>query len=757
MGEKKIHARLRRLIILFLIMCIAIYGVLRYISHEVGELYLTSIHDRLEEQAIQYENSFYFKLDADMLTLRAMAGMLQDHPEQDAQTLLMGLQEANNASQFVRLGYFQEDGSGFRISPEAEGVVSVSLPKLPQELQDVVALAWSGTSSYSQVFYDTHLRSKVLASATPVYADGEICGVLVSTVEGDVYAEVLSSIKAISPSGTAAIIYENGNVVASTRTYRTNGFYNLFDSPYITEDIKGQYEAALLGSNTSFFQFDYDGVEYYSCVLPMDTFPGASIVITDTDHGGSNSVSDIARLAYTVVFLFALVSVCFMLAALWLLQKYRSSLSNIAYHDRLTGAYNKNKFLQLLGEKLDQTEPCTVVAINIRKFKFRNELFGTSDSDVLLQHMCAILQGEIHDGEFLCRDTADRFLLCLQELEEKAVECRLQPLFARMSQMADTMHPNYPLYLYCGCASSEDCTGDDPQEELMSHVMMALAEAKQGQRTTISFYDAQLHKQEKLQTYIENHMEQALEDGAFKLFLQPKICLKDGTLGGAEALVRWITNGIQTFFPDQFIPLFEHNGFCIQLDYYMVEQACRQIRTWLDEGLPLVPISVNQTRLLFHQVGYPQRLREIAAKYEVSPSWITLEILEGLTLEDVELVKQSMAELHSYGFRISMDDFGTGYSSLNTLGSLHIDELKLDRSFMVQAKQNKEGNHRKILAAIITMSKNMDMDIVAEGVETADSEQMLKELSCDFGQGYYYSKPIPAAEFRQIYLSKQST
>lgn len=549
MGEKKIHARLRRLIIIFLVMCIAIFGVLRYISHEVGELYLTSIHDRLEEQAIQYENSFYFKLDADMLTLQAMAGMLKDHPEQDAQTLLMGLQEANNASQFVRLGYFEEDGSGFRISPETEGVVEVSLSKLPQELQDVVARAWSGTSAYSQAFYDTHLRSKVLASATPVYANGQICGVLVSTVDGDVYGEVLSSIKAVSSSGTAAIIYENGNVVASTRTYRTNGFYNLFDSPYINEDIKAQYNTALTSSNTSFFQFDYDGVEYYSCVLPMDALSGASIVITDTDHGISNSVSDIAGLAYMVVILFAIVSVCFMLVALWLLQRYRSSLSYIAYHDKLTGAYNKNKFLQLLGERLEQEEPCTVVAINIRKFKFRNELFGTSDSDVLLQHMCAILQGEIRDGEFLCRDTADRFLLCLHESEEEAVERRLKPLFARMSQMADTMHPNHPLYLYCGCASSEACTGEDPQEELMSHVMMALAEAKQGQRTTISFYDAQLHKQEKLQNYIENHMEKALEDGAFKLFLQPKICLKDGTLGGAEALVRWITNGIQTFSP----------------------------------------------------------------------------------------------------------------------------------------------------------------------------------------------------------------
>lgn len=750
MGEKKIRARLRRLIVIFLAMCVAIFLVLRYVSQSVSNLYLTSIHDRLEEQAIQYENSFHFKLDADLLTLRAMAGMLQDHPDQDAKTMLLGLQEANNASQFVRLAYFEEDGCGFRLSSKEEGVVPVSLDQLPTALQDVVALAWSGTSSFSQAFYDPHVGSKVLASATPVYTDGQICGVLVSAVESDVYAEIFSSLN----SGTAAIICHNGNVVASTRTHTPDGFYNLFSSPYLSDDIKEQYRAAFEDPKVSFFEFTYQGTDYYNCVLPMEVFPGSSMVITDTDHGISTSVSEIVRLAYLAVGLFSLTSVCFMLIALWLLRRYRISLSSIAYYDSLTGAYNKAKFLQLLEERLKQASPCTVVAVNIRKFKFRNELFGTPDSDVLLRHMCTILYQHLQEGEFFCRDSADRFLICLEASEEETTEYRLQTMFDQISQVADSMHPNYPLYFYCGCASSVSYASDDPLEELMGHVMMAVDVAKQGQRTTISFYNAQLHEQEKLQNYIENHMEQALTAGAFKLFLQPKIRLQDGTLGGAEALVRWINNGTQAFFPDQFIPLFEHNGFCVQLDYYMVEQACRQIRAWLDEGLPLVPISVNQTRLLFHQTGYPQRLREIAAKYQISPSWITLEILEGLAMEDVELVKQCLDELHSYGFRISMDDFGTGYSSLHTLGSLHIDELKLDRSFMVQAKLDKQGNHRKILAAIIAMSKNMNMSTVAEGVETADSEQMLQELSCDFGQGYYYSKPIPAAEFQQLYLRK---
>lgn len=757
MGDKKVRIRLYRLIILLLLVGISIYVMLRYVSRSVTDLYLTSVADRLEEQAIQYENSFRSRLESDLQTLRTLAGVLQDHPEQDAETLLLSLQDANEASQFSHLGYFLHDGSGFRLTLQEDGAVPVSLKQLPAELQRVVALAWSGRSSYSRAFYDNHVNSKLLVNATPVYNRGRICGVLVCALETDVYTDIFSSITAVSDAGTAAIVCEDGNVVVSTRTYSLDDFYNLFDSPYISDELKNQYKTALHTKEISFFSFKLHNTSYHSLVMPMEVFPDTSIVITDTDHGISDAVSGVVQMAYTMVALFALASMGFILAALWLVRRYRINLSQIAYYDKLTGAYNKTKFLLLLEERLKESGPCAVVSINIRKFKFRNELFGSTDSDMLLRQVSGLLQQHMQPGEFFCRDTADRFLLCLKEEEEQAVEARMQALFAETNQLAHAMHPNYPLYFYCGCAFCNDCIGNDPQQELLSHAMMALGIAKQGHRTSISFYNSRLHKQEKLQNYIENHMEQALAAGAFQLFLQPKIRLQDGALGGAEALVRWMSNGTQAFCPDQFIPLFEHNGFCVQLDYYMVEQACRQIRAWLDQGLPLVPISVNQTRLLFHQEGYPQRLRDIAAKYKVPPSCITLEILEGLALEDVELVQQSMEALHSYGFRISMDDFGTGYSSLHTLGSLHIDELKLDRSFMVQAKLDKNGNQRKILEAIIQLSKKMNMTTVAEGVETADSEQMLKELSCDFGQGYYYSKPISVSEFQRIYLDKPDT
>ena len=620
MGEKKVRTRLYKLIAAILLTCVSIYGVLRYVSLSVADLYLTSIYDRMEEQAIQYANSFHFKLQADLQTLRAMAGMLQDHQDQEPQELLLSLQGACNASQFIRLGYFEEDGSGYRLTFREEGVVPVALDQLPTELQDVVAKAWAGSSAYSQAFYDSHLDAKVLASATPVYSHEQICGVLVSAVETDVYAQILSSIKAVSPLGTAAIIYNSGNVVASTRVYSLSGFYNLFDSTYLSDEIKAQYGACFADPEVSFFQFVYQGDTYYNCVLPLDTLPGASIVITDTGHGISNAVSGVVRMAYTMVALFALASVAVILAALWMLRRYRADLSQVAYFDRLTGAYNKAKFLLLLEEKLDQPWPCAVVSINIRKFKYRNELFGSADSDLLLKEISDLLRQHIRPGEFFCRDTADRFLLCLKEAEESAVKVRLHALFVHTDQMAGTMHPNYPLYFYCGCAFRADCAGEDPQQELMSHVMMALGIAKQGHQTTISFYNAQLHKQETMQNYMENHMEQALHEGSFHLFLQPKIRLEDGALGGAEALVRWMYNGVAIFSPDQFIPLFEHNGFCVKLDYYMVEQVCRQIRAWLDQGLPLVPISVNQTRLLFHQKNYPQRLRDIAAAYQIPPA-----------------------------------------------------------------------------------------------------------------------------------------
>ena len=275
-----------------------------------------------------------------------------------------------------------------------------------------------------------------------------------------------------------------------------------------------------------------------------------------------------------------LLMICMMLYGYRLLRGYNRELLQMAYHDPLTGAENLLRFRQRLTDALHHTGG-SVAALSIRQFPFLAELFGTEKTEQLLCRIRETMELHIRKDEFFCRDTEDRFHLFLQETDRSAVRGRLEALLGEMERNAKIGGTDYQLAFYCGVAMSGVC--DDPEEtavNLMSHVQFALDSAKGAHSSYIWFFDAELHKKEELENYIEGHMHQALRDGEFRLFLQPKKNLHSGMLDGAEALVRWKTGAGKMIFPDQFIPLFERNGFCVELDLYMAEQACRQIRAW---------------------------------------------------------------------------------------------------------------------------------------------------------------------------------
>ena len=205
-------------------------------------------------------------------------------------------------------------------------------------------------------------------------------------------------------------------------------------------------------------------------------------------------------------------------------------------------------------------------------------------------------------------------------------------------------------------------------------------------------------------------------------------------------------------YPNQFIPLFESNGFCARLDMYMVEQVCRQIRKWTDDGIEPIPISVNQSKLLFYEEDYIENLCGILEKYHIKSELITLEILEGLAVGNMEELNRKIDLLKEKGFRISMDDFGSGYSSFNTLGRIHIDELKMDRVFL-SAITGEEGKRQEIIMAqVVDLAKRLQISTVAEGVETEQNEALIRRLGCDYGQGFYYSRPVSTVEFDEKYM-----
>ena len=241
----------------------------------------------------------------------------------------------------------------------------------------------------------------------------------------------------------------------------------------------------------------------------------------------------------------------------------------------------------------------------------------------------------------------------------------------------------------------------------------------------------------------------------FMIYLQPKVDLETKKLAGAEALVRWQRQDGSIIVPNDFIPLFENNGFCAKLDLYMFERVCEWIRTWLDQGLEPVEISINQTKRIFFDGRYLQDLQTILSRYQVPASLITLEILEGTALEDVDRFNERIRELKALGFHISMDDFGSGYSSLNTLSKLDIDELKIDRGFLMTVSNQRNTKERVIMETVIQLAKRLELRTVVEGVETPEDEALIRRLECDYGQGYLYSRPLPAEDFTATYLQSR--
>ncbi len=424
-------------------------------------------------------------------------------------------------------------------------------------------------------------------------------------------------------------------------------------------------------------------------------------------------------------------------------------LGHLAMYDELTGAYNESYFRKLVQERCDRKENDVLVAFNIRGFRYINDTYGTKRANDLLCGIIAVLRPWMHEGELACRPAADLFYLLLKETDTASLGGRIADMSRNISTMASSTLEGLPLTIYCGAVFVADSHAPYHVSANMSYMMAALAHAKKINCAVVYVFDEALYQTEQLRYYIETHMQPALEQEEYQLYLQPKMNLQTGRVDGAEALVRWQSKERGMIYPDQFIPLFEENGFCQRLDLYMVEQVCKTLRQWMDCGLAPVGIAVNQTKALFVKEDYVECLLAITGKYRIAPQSITLEIMEGLAFENLSALNHTIQRLNREGFQVSMDDFGSGYSSLNTLGRLAINELKLDRGFLMDAVNDPKGAQSEVLAAILVLAKKLGIKTVAEGVETKKSEDMIRAMSCDYGQGYYYSKPIPAEDFRE--------
>ncbi len=248
-------------------------------------------------------------------------------------------------------------------------------------------------------------------------------------------------------------------------------------------------------------------------------------------------------------------------------------------------------------------------------------------------------------------------------------------------------------------------------------------------------------------------LENSLKNKDFFINLQPKVSLIDYRLTGAEALVRWNYNG-KVIFPNDFISIAERSGIICEIDFWVYETVCALLRKWIDQGINAIPISCNFSRLHLNSPNFLDKLVEVAQKYYVPTEYIEIELTEMIYINNLVNVSEFINGLKAKGFRTSIDDFGSGYSSLNLLKNIRTDVIKLDKEFL--NIHNNTNEDKIIIESIVNMSKNLDMYVVSEGVETEEQVEFLKSIKCDTAQGFYFSKPVSVQEFEQLLENKNS-
>ena len=423
-------------------------------------------------------------------------------------------------------------------------------------------------------------------------------------------------------------------------------------------------------------------------------------------------------------------------------------VSQVQY-DRLTGLYSKEFFYQQVRERLAQypEREYSLIFANVENFKLYNDVFGIPAGDRLLTEIADAFRKLIGETGICSRYRADRFV-CLQE---RTREYKNRIAFGEDGRYSCIV-PGNNVVMKWGIYEITDRTV--PVELMCDRALLAVESIKGQYNKYYAVYNEELRSKLLREKEITDAMETALTERQFAVYFQPKYSLNDKRIAGSEALVRWVHPEWGMMFPEEFIPLFEKNGFIPQLDQYVWEQVCAQLRDWQDKGWQLLPVSVNVSRADVYQSHLADTFRGLIQKYGIDPMYLHLEITESAYAENPSQIISTVKELRRLGFIVEMDDFGSGYSSLNMLSQMTLDVLKLDMKFI----QNEIAKpvSQSILNDVVSMAHRLHLSVVAEGVETREQIQRLREVECDYAQGYYFAKPMAVEEFEELWRSQES-
>ena len=412
-------------------------------------------------------------------------------------------------------------------------------------------------------------------------------------------------------------------------------------------------------------------------------------------------------------------------------------------YDSLTKAYNRYGFYKnaqkLIKEHTD-TEYCLILS-DIKSFKLINEIYGENIADKILIDEVNIIRQKMKGNSVLGRLNGDIIAMVIPKeyLSEKEFSDMIKLLSDRYS------NKNFRLHIYLGVYYIKDV--NETIRQMVEKVSLVIMKSKGNMSNYILYYDENSYRNDIFKQQLIGEFETALNENQFCMYLQPQTD-KDGNMLGAEALIRWNHPNMGLIMPGAFIECFEDAGLIYRLDNYIWEEAAKQLKIWKDSGYNYY-ISVNISAKDFYHIDVYQTFKNLVSKYGIDTDKLHIEITETALSEDKQAAHKTIERLHDEGFIIEIDDFGSGYSSFNFLKDVCADVIKIDRVFLKKSSHEERGE--QILRSIISLSHDIGMDVITEGVENVDQLSMLAKMNCDWFQGYYFSKPITVGDFEEKY------
>lgn len=437
-----------------------------------------------------------------------------------------------------------------------------------------------------------------------------------------------------------------------------------------------------------------------------------------------------------------------LLLAGWEFERSRCSraMYKIIYVDELTGLPNMEEMEVVIEDKIKKGEAFFLAIFDIKNFKIINDLWGYEKGDRHLKFVGDTLKQFSDVFEFACRCENDNFAVILQNSSIAMGMDALHTLFDEIGYLPDNV--NYHVRYSCGLVRHED--NYENAHAMFDCAKIAKSIAKQDTQNRIIVYDEKTKAEMIRRQTLKDNLLAGLDNDEFLVYLQPKYNLEDDSLAGAEALIRWNYKNERFLPPGEFVPVFEEDGSIGLVDQFVLAKVSEKFEEWQEMGYPLLPISVNVSRVQLTNRNLVKDIAAAVSAKNVPFEYIDLELTESAAFDDMNYLLKTMDDIKRVGFRLSMDDFGTGYSSLGLLQRMPLDILKLDKSFVDGYTDESCEKERLMISDIINMAHHLGITVLAEGVETKLQRDMLKVAGCEIVQGYYYSKPIPIADYEKL-------